>query len=879
MTHVLAELSQPLGFIEDQSPVAASVVRSRAVSRSCIAALAIVLGYGVFSAGGRDFIAWTTCLLSIGLVSLVFWLATHPRDLAPIERWLVWAVILPSAYVSLQLVPLPIGLLRVLSPERAALASALGSVMPPPSFAAISINPAVTLAYLLSIIGYTLAFLLVREIAHRSQPGARWLVVLPLILVALAEALLGLVQAADGSVALGTYRNRNHLAGLLEMALPLTGAFGFAVLLERGSMRRGLSLVRALAAALVFAVAGLVMAGLVATSSKMGFTAALCGLFAMGTMAVCTTCGGVKKWASVAGIGAACLFAFVLLPTDQFVTSFGNIFSGDIDTSEGRWPIAQDTLHLLAAYPVVGSGFGTFGTAFLKHQTTLTEFDFPFAHNDYLELATEVGGAGFPIFVGLMCVVLGKAVRAGTDAVDWHTRALGLGCSGAIVAIAVHSLADFNMYIPANPLVLAWISGIAVCLPGRFRPRGDGGNRALLHKAAVVLTGALVLYAGGRVLLEKAFRGNLRAERLFCGIGICDLDVVLAAQAQAPGGTLAPQTIPALTDAVRHDTGAPARWCDLGEAMVKAGRVQEARRCFSTALALGPNIPPILWRAATFYDDLGEGTRALSLASRLLDQTSIYDATVFNWYQAGKMPMTDILGIGLPDGGGRASHAYLRYLITTGDFNHSALAWDWLLGRHQVDAGLARDYASFLYDDRRYGNAARSWAAYLGDRRNGYLDSTQLFNGGFEAESLGSVFDWRIETLADAVVATVDSDVAHGGTHSLALRFAGSENANYHHTYQSAFVEPGLYRFQAFVRTQGITTDQGIRFHLVGGDVNVTTEQVAGTSDWTRIQQLIRVPKTTQLLVVQVTRQSSLKFDSHISGSAWIDDVSLTRIE
>jgi hypothetical protein len=59
----------------------------------------------------------------------------------------------------------------------------------------------------------------------------------------------------------------------------------------------------------------------------------------------------------------------------------------------------------------------------------------------------------------------------------------------------------------------------------------------------------------------------------------------------------------------------------------------------------------------------------------------------------------------------------------------------------------------------------------------------------------------------------------------------------------------------------------------------VTTDHIVGTTDWTRIEQVVRIPESTQLLTVRVIRQKSLKFDSHIAGTAWVDDVSLTRVQ
>ena len=52
----------------------------------------------------------------------------------------------------------------------------------------------------------------------------------------------------------------------------------------------------------------------------------------------------------------------------------------------------------------------------------------------------------------------GREVRGpgGTD--------FALACAGALAAILVHSFADFNFYIPANAMLLAWIAGMTAGL-------------------------------------------------------------------------------------------------------------------------------------------------------------------------------------------------------------------------------------------------------------------------------------------------------------------------------------------------------------------------------------------------------------------------------
>src|SRR5439155_20596642 len=53
---------------------------------------------------------------------------------------------------------------------------------------------------------------------------------------------------------------------------------------------------------------------------------------------------------------------------------------------------------------------------------------------------------------------------------EFEGRCLGLAGTSGMLAILVHSVVDFNLYIPANGLVLAWISGISAALQFSSHP-------------------------------------------------------------------------------------------------------------------------------------------------------------------------------------------------------------------------------------------------------------------------------------------------------------------------------------------------------------------------------------------------------------------------
>ena len=426
----------------------------------CAGLLAIGLGLTVADTGGRDFGTWDVSLLIAGLTAIGYWLVSRSDSGPPLERPLRCVLFLLPAYIGLQLVPLPLWLVRILSPARAQLVDMLGTVMPAPRFAALSVAFSTTAAYLLRTIGYTVVFLLVREMTQRSHGWRRWAMFAPLIVIAAGQAALGLSQIAPQSPAHGTYGNRNHFAGLLEMILPGTVAFGLAI--------------RGLGGIVVLCVATLIFLGIVFSLSKMGFVAALGGLFVMGALGLGARLPSRTRWLAIAGLAAIVLLALVALPPDQVVNGIGGVFADD-STGEGRFPIWADSLHLVAAYPVFGVGLGSYGNAFLKYQTAVVDRTFDHAHNDYLELLADLGVFGFVLLAGFVFLIFRRAAAAAKRRSDGNIRYLGLGCVGGMAAIGLHSLTDYNMYVPANAFVFAWIAGIAAGLPLRSE-KGEIGR-------------------------------------------------------------------------------------------------------------------------------------------------------------------------------------------------------------------------------------------------------------------------------------------------------------------------------------------------------------------------------------------------------------------
>jgi hypothetical protein len=55
-------------------------------------------------------------------------------------------------------------------------------------------------------------------------------------------------------------------------------------------------------------------------------------------------------------------------------------------------------------------------------------------------------------------------VRGAVELQDPEKRYFAVACAGALAAILLHSTVDFNLYIPANAMVLMWIAGMTAGL-------------------------------------------------------------------------------------------------------------------------------------------------------------------------------------------------------------------------------------------------------------------------------------------------------------------------------------------------------------------------------------------------------------------------------
>jgi O-antigen ligase len=427
-------------------------------------ALALSLAWAIFLRAGVYPSDWVSTVLFVGLISLVYWMFVRRRHLAPrLARWVQVAIWALPCYCAIQLLPLPLGLLKTLSPARAGLVEALATVLPNIAKAPLSVNPPQAVFWGFSLLCYIATFFLARELGWRfiDRP---WSTILPLIVIAASEALVGLVQVYAGwpnAEATGTYTNRDHFSGLLEMVLPFGVVCGWSFLQRRReSFDR--SVWPAITVCAIWTTSAVLLMAIVYSLSRMGFFVTLCSLFIVGALSFGPRLPSQNfRVISLTLLAVGTLALFVFLPPDQLIERFAEMSASGKISADTRLYFWRETFALIDEFRWFGCGLGGFESTFLKYQGIANGFRVEMAHNDYLQLLAELGLFGFGILAAAAVGVLIPIAKGIIRIPDENRRLMLVACVGSFVAIGMHSLVDFNMYIPANAMTLAWIAGVA----------------------------------------------------------------------------------------------------------------------------------------------------------------------------------------------------------------------------------------------------------------------------------------------------------------------------------------------------------------------------------------------------------------------------------
>jgi O-antigen ligase len=379
-----------------------------------------------------------------------------------------------------QWTPLPPFVLRLLSPvsarvfaDAAHTLAMFGHRAPLPR---ISIAPGETLGTILLILAY-IALFVAAALLLRSRSRRRLFVAVLLgsaVVQILAATVIRSIPAEAGDEPVvtgrlhGAFVNPNHFAGYLDIAL----CIGFGVLwreilhyretLSRPSRRAAQRFESTFMGMTVRVLLWFVLAGGIAlTESRGGILAAAVVTLLLLSFAPLHPRVKARRWSFTAGglgVIAAAIGLTALAVRQQPILRFLSSDPRD-PASDLRFTLWRLSFEAWKSFPLFGSGLGTFREAFRRVQPRDLHYLVEFAHSDSLQLLVTGGIAGLALGAAAMVVLLVRLLRAWYAEQRREESAFLLAASGAIVALLLHGLMEFNFSIPAIPATLACVAG------------------------------------------------------------------------------------------------------------------------------------------------------------------------------------------------------------------------------------------------------------------------------------------------------------------------------------------------------------------------------------------------------------------------------------
>lgn len=440
----------------------------------------ILIVWGALSFGAVYPWAYLPLFAGCAVVGAAAWFQRRRADSTDVG--LVASLALLAVVVGLQLVPLPSGAIRWLSPETDGFLGryAVGYPALSPRHP-LSIVPGLTMLGLAALVTLSVFFVGLSRVLTRNDTLniARGVIVLGVVL-----ALVGIVQKAvwNGKIygfwtpitpgdSFGPFVNRNHFAGWMLMALPLAvGWFCGRIATGMRQVKPGLRnrmiwLSSPDASETIMVGFGVLLMALSLTlsMSRSGILGLLVALVISGWFVARRQAAGSRRVLVAAYL---VMVVFVAVGWTGFDNVGARFAQGDAAGSGGRLEIWADSWRLARKFPFAGSGLNTYGSAMLVHQTVNLREHLAEAHNDYLQLLAE-GGALVCIPAAIAIGVVGWTVRRrfrglSAEGTDYWIR---VGAVTGILAIALQEAADFSLQMPGNAVLFALLLALAARRP------------------------------------------------------------------------------------------------------------------------------------------------------------------------------------------------------------------------------------------------------------------------------------------------------------------------------------------------------------------------------------------------------------------------------
>jgi O-antigen ligase len=380
-----------------------------------------------------------------------------------------------------QLLPLPLFLLKWLSPAVVPLLESLSGSLP--AFHSLSLIPAETLLALARFLVYALFFIALLRLDWDKNDI--FVLFGTAIVSGVAQTIFGLLKLGQGNTKFflffmadervspflrGTIYNSDHFAFYLELLFPLALGLLFARLhiFDPGQSLREkiLHIAEDRRVIFLFLAAVVLAAGIYLTGCRSGIVVLVLSAMFFAQMSVYLRVNfSARKHLRLVFILATLLAVFVGLQStlDKFLT--GNYIEG------GRIDYWSNTLTMFSDFPAFGTGLGTFKYAYFLYGKEAGYVNH--AHNDYVENLADMGALAAVAFFALLAFLVFSLLRMWTARRHPEVKPAVLGVLTALFAAFFHSFFDFSLRIPANAFLFLILLALGLKLVTHRREFSD----------------------------------------------------------------------------------------------------------------------------------------------------------------------------------------------------------------------------------------------------------------------------------------------------------------------------------------------------------------------------------------------------------------------
>jgi O-antigen ligase/tetratricopeptide (TPR) repeat protein len=474
---------------------------------------------------------WSLLLMEllVALALLGFALQHQQGKLLAVPGFL--PLVLLVGWMSLQLVPLPVAVLKVLSPHGYEAYEPIFGLLTEQRWLPLSVYRKGTTLEVIRILSYALFYLMAVQLLASGSTLKKtvelccWL--------ALGIGLLALLQKFSSpekiywfrpspvSTTMGPWVNRSQYSGYVELVAPLVLALALyfrpAVADDEPWRKRVVAFFskeERVNRYLFFSFGMLVLCASVFVSLSRG------GIIAI-TLSILffflLLAWKERRYSHLAAVG---FFALLILVVSWFgwqpiVERFDQMFTGSGEFAVDRLLVWEDSWKIFVDFWLTGSGFGTFIAVYPLYRTVPGEAIFDHAHNDYVELLTSGGVIGFALVTWFVIAVFVHGLKMLRRRRDRYAILLTIGALSGLCGMLIHSFTDFNMYNGAVGLYFFFLCAVAVSAGNtRFHyqmnttllKRGRW-PQSTLTMAGIVLLLAVLVGQGGVVVGRYHYSG------------------------------------------------------------------------------------------------------------------------------------------------------------------------------------------------------------------------------------------------------------------------------------------------------------------------------------------------------------------------------------